>query len=157
MADEDGFPAVVPDQGVRRNRIVRKRCPFVIGQHGGAAIIGGAVGDVSVRYGAIVISAVQLNNRVRLFSALVTEATETQALLRKINQINDGVHRIRVFLHDHVVYAALDVPADPFVPAHMVAAMNEFSEVAEGLAIVLRAESSGKAIIEPSGPFSGLH
>jgi hypothetical protein len=112
-------------------------------------------GDVSVRYGAIVISAVQLN-RVRLFSALVTEATETQALLRKINQINDGVHRIRVFLHDHVVYAALDVPADPFVPAHLVAAMNEFSEVAEGLAIVLRAEFSGKAVIEPSGPFSNL-
>jgi hypothetical protein len=103
-------------------------------------------GDVSVRYGAIVISAVQLNNRVRLFSALVTEPTETQALLRKINQINDGVHRIRVFLHDHVVYAALDVPADPFVPAHLVAAMNEFSEVAEGLAIVLRAEFSGKAV-----------
>ena len=113
-------------------------------------------GDVSVRYGVIVISAVQLNNRVRLFSALVTEAKETPALLRKINQINDGVHRIRVFLHDHVVYAALDVPADPFVPAHMVAAMNEFSEVAEGLAIVLRAEFSGKAVIEPSGPFSSL-
>ncbi len=113
-------------------------------------------GDVSVRYGAIVISAVQLNSRVRLFSALVTEATETPALLRKINLINDGVHRIRVFLHDHVVYAALDVPADPFVPAHLIAAMNEFSEVAEGLAIVLRAEFSGKAVIEPSGPSSSL-
>lgn len=36
----------------------------------------------------------------------------------------------------------------------MVAAMNEFSEVAESLAIVLRAEFSGKAVIEPSGPFS---
>ena len=34
--------------------------------------------------------------------------------------------------------------------------MNEFSEVAEGLAIVLRAEFSGKAVIEPSGPFSSL-
>lgn len=113
-------------------------------------------GDVSVRYGAIVIRAVQLNNWVRLFSALVTEAKETPALLRKINLINDGVHRIRVFLHDYAVYAALDVPADPFVPAHMVAAMNEFSEVAEGLAIVLRAEFSGKAIIEPSGPLSSL-
>lgn len=113
-------------------------------------------GDVSVCYGAIVISAVQFNNLVRLFSALVTEAKETPALLRKINLINDGVHRIRVFLHDHVVYAALDVPADPFVPAHLIAAMNEFSEVAEGLAIVLRAEFSGKAVIEPSGPSSSL-
>lgn len=112
--------------------------------------------DVSVRYGAIVIGAVQLNNRVRLFSALVTEATETPALLRKINLINDSVHRIRVYLHDHVVFAALDVPADPFVPAHLATAMNEFSEVAEGLAIVLRAEFSGKTVIEPSGLFSSL-
>lgn len=108
-------------------------------------------GDVSVRYGGIVISAVQLNSGVRLFSALVTEATATPALFRKINLINDGVHRIRVFLHDHVVYAVLDVPADPFVPAHLVTAMKEFAEVAEGLAIVLRAEFSGQVVIEPSG------
>lgn len=102
------------------------------------------------------ISAVQINNWVRLFSALVTEAKETPALLHKINQINDGVQRIRVFLHDHVVYAALDVPAVPFVPAHMVVAMNEFSEVAEGLAIALRAKFSGRAVIEPPSAFSNL-
>lgn len=113
-------------------------------------------GDVSVRFGAIVISAVQLDNVVRLFSALVTEVAETPALFRKINQINDGVHRIRVFLHDNVVYAVLDVPANPFVPAHLITAMNEFAEVAEGLAIVLRAEFAGKAVIEPAGPGSCL-
>lgn len=113
-------------------------------------------GDLGVRYGAIMVSAVQLENRVRLFSALVTEVAETPPMLRKLNQINDGIHRIRVFWHDDVVYAALDVPADPFVPAHLATAMNEFSEVAEGLAIVLRAEFSGKAVIEPSGPVSCL-
>jgi hypothetical protein len=113
-------------------------------------------GDVGVRYGAILVSAVQLENRVRLFSALVTEVAESPILLRKINQINDGVHRIRVFLHDDAVYAALDIPADPFVPAHLAGAINEFSEVAEGLAIVLSANFSGKALIEPSGPATCL-
>lgn len=113
-------------------------------------------GDLAVRYGAILISAVQINNRVRLFSALVTEVAVTPALLRKLNQINDGVHQIRLFWHENVVYAALDVQADPLVPAHLVTAMNEFSEVAEGLAIVLRAEFAGKAVIEPSGPISCL-
>ena len=113
-------------------------------------------GDVSVRFGAIVISAVQLDNVVRLFSALVTGVAETPALFRKINQINDGVHRIRVFLHDNVVYAVLDVPANPFVPAHLATAMNDFAVVAEGLAIVLRAEFAGKAVIEPAGPGSCL-
>lgn len=114
-------------------------------------------GDLGVRYGAILVSAVQLESRVRLFSALVTEAAETPTLLRKINQINDGVHQIRVFWHNDVVYATLDIPADPFVPAHLAAAMKEFSEVAEGLAIVLRAEFLGKAVIEPSGLVSCLH
>lgn len=113
-------------------------------------------GDLCVRYGAILVSAFQVDNRVRLFSALVTEVAETPALLRKLNQINGGGHRIRIFWHDHVVYAALDIPADPFVPAHLVTALNEFSEVAEGLAIVLRAEFSGKTVIEPSGPISYL-
>lgn len=113
-------------------------------------------GDLGVRYGAILVSAVQLDNRVRLFSALVTEVPEAPALLRKLNQINDGVHRIRIFWHDEVVYATLDIPADPFVPAHLVTAISEFSEVAEGLAIVLRAEFSGKAVIEPSCPVACL-
>lgn len=113
-------------------------------------------GDLGVRYGAILVSAVQLENRVRLFSALVTGVAESQLLLRKLNQINDGVLRIRLFWHDDVVYAALGIPADPFVPAHLATAMNEFSEVAEGLAIVLRAEFSGKTVIEPSGQVSCL-
>lgn len=113
-------------------------------------------GDLGVRYGTVLVSAVQLDNRVRLFSALVTEVPEAPALLRKLNQINDGVHRIRIFWHDEVVYATLDIPADPFVPAHLVTAISEFSEVAEGLAIVLRAEFSGKAVIEPSCPVACL-
>ena len=108
-------------------------------------------GDVTVRYGAIVISAIQINNQIPLISALTTETSESPSLLRKLNQINDGEHRIRLFLHDDAVLATLDVPAEPFVPDHLVAALAEFSEVAEGLAIVLRAELAHKAVIEPSG------
>ena len=108
-------------------------------------------GDVTVRYGAIVMSAIQINNQIRLISALTTDTPESPALLRKLNQINDGVHRIRLFLHEDVVLATLDVPAEPFVPDHLVAAMAEFSEVAEGLAIVMRADMAHKAVIEPSG------
>ena len=113
-------------------------------------------GDISVRYGAALVCATQLDNRVRLFSVLLVEVEETPILLRKLNQINDGVHRIRVFWRDEVVYAVLDLPGDPFVPAHLVAAMNEFSEVADGLSIVLRAEFAGKAIIESADQITCL-
>ncbi len=108
-------------------------------------------GDLAVRYGAISICITQLNNRIRLFSGLVIGVEETPALLRKLNQVNHGAHSIRFIWHEDVVYAMLDVPGDPFVPAHLVTAMNQFSEVAEGLAIVLRAELSGHAVIEASG------
>lgn len=113
-------------------------------------------GELCVCYGAILVSAFQVDNRVRLFSALVTEVGETPSLLRKLNRINDGNHRIRLFWNEDAVFAALDLPADPFVPAHLVSAINEFSELAEGLAIVLRAEFSGNTVIEPSGPVSCL-
>ena len=113
-------------------------------------------GDVSVRYGSVLVCATQLDNRVRLFSVLVADIEETPTLLRKLNQINDGDHRTRVFWRDDVVYAILDLPGDPFVPAHLVAAMHEFSEVADGLAIVLGAEFSGKAIIESANQISCL-
>ena len=113
-------------------------------------------GDLIVRYGTILVSVTHIGNAVRLFSPLVTEVEESPTLLRKLNQINDGEHRIRIFRNDDAVYATLDVPAAPFVPAHLAAAMGEFSEVAEGLAIVLRAEFSGKAVIDPSSPIPRL-
>ena len=112
--------------------------------------------ELRVCYGAIVISAFPVDNRLRLFSVLVTEVAETPTLLRKLNQINDGDHRIRLFCNEDAVFAALDLPSDPFVPAHLVSAINEFSEMAEGLAIVLSAEFSGNTVIEPSGPVSCL-
>lgn len=115
-----------------------------------------ADGDVSVRYGAILVSALQLDNRVRLFSALMADVAETPTLLRKLNQINDGAHRIRCFLHCETVYASLDVPAFPFVPEHLTVGIGEFTEVAEGLAIVLRAEFSGNTLVQPFGPVTSL-
>ena len=113
-------------------------------------------GDVSVRYGSILVSALQLDNRVRLFSALMTDVSETPTLLRKLNQINDGAHRIRCFFHSETVYASLDVPASPFMPEHLTAGIGEFTEVVEGLAIVLRAEFSGNALLQSSGLVTSL-
>ena len=112
--------------------------------------------ELRVCYGAIVISVFPVANRLRLFSVLVTEVAETPTLLRKLNQINDGDHRIRLFCNDDAVFATLDLPSDPFVPAHLVSAMGEFAEMAESLAIVLSAEFLGKTVIEPSGPVSCL-
>lgn len=113
-------------------------------------------GDVVVRYGAIVIFAVALSRHVRLHAELLDEAPLSPALLGKLNQINDSARPLRVFWRDESVHAVVDVPATPFVPDHLISALHEFSEVAEGLAIVLRTEYAGKALIEADEPLAYL-
>jgi hypothetical protein len=114
-------------------------------------------GELTVRYGAIWISTVLLNDKVRLYSALLDDVSESPSLLKKLNHINDGAHRLRCFIRDETVWATLDVPAAPFIQDHLAAAMHEFSELAEGLAIALRAQFSNKTVIEPPDPIVCLH
>lgn len=109
-------------------------------------------GDVSVRYGVIVIAFVELENKIRIFSSLITGVQESKRLLRKLNHINDGGQRLRCAFRDGIVYASLDVPSVPFVPEHLADALREFSNVAEGLAIVLRADYAGNSVIESAAP-----
>lgn len=100
-------------------------------------------GDVMIRYRSIGVCATPLENKVRLSSALITDAVESPALLCKLNQLNFGPQGIRCVHHEKTVFAAFDMPANPFVPEHLAEEMREFTTVAEGFALVLRAEFSG--------------
>ena len=104
-------------------------------------------GDFSVRYGAVEIWTVVLGDPswVRIFAAIVPDAIESPALLARLNSINDGVHRLRFFLHDRTVYAVSDVPANPLVETHLSAVLNDFVEMAGSLAVLLRAEFSNRS------------
>lgn len=105
-------------------------------------------GDISITYGTIMVRAFPLQNKVRLFSGLITGMDESPALLRKLNQLNVGPYGIRCFLHEKTIIAAFDLLANPFVPEHLAEEIREFSEVAEGLALVLRAEFSGNGPVK---------
>ena len=85
-------------------------------------------GNVSIRYGPIVLCATPLENQLRLSTGLITGVVESPALLSKINQLNFGLR---------------EMPANPFVPKHLAAEIPEFTAVTEGLALLLRAEFSG--------------
>jgi len=111
---------------------------------------------LAVSYGSIEINAFALASNVRLFAVLLTGVRESLPLLRKLNQINDSAYQLRCFVHDETVCAVLDVPSDPLVQKHLVGALDQFSEVAEGLAIVLRAEFSGDGPSGETGPTACL-
>ncbi|MGQ5490712.1 TY-Chap domain-containing protein [Thauera sp. ZXT1-4] len=111
---------------------------------------------LAVRYGSIDINAFVLGSNVRLSAVLLTKVEESLPLLSKLNQINDSAYQLRCFVHDETVCAVLDVPSDPLVQKHLVGALDQFSEVAEGLAIVLRAEFSGDAPSGKTGPTACL-
>lgn len=104
--------------------------------------------DFVVNYGALEIWTVILGNPpwVRICAMIVQDAVESPALLAKLNSINDGVHRLRFFLHGGSVCAVSEVPANPLVESHLSAVLGEFGEVAGSLAVLLQAEFSRDSV-----------
>ena len=105
-------------------------------------------GDVSILFGPIMVCATSLEDKVRLSTGLITDIFESPALLSKLNQLNFELQGIRCVHHGKTVYAAFDIPANPFVPKHLADEMQEFGAVAEGLALLLRAEFSGNSPVK---------
>jgi hypothetical protein len=107
-------------------------------------------GDISVSYGAIVVRAFQVQNKLRLFSGLMADIEESPALLKKLNQLNLGPYGIRCLVHENTVVAAFDLMASPFVAEHLVKEIREFSQAAEGMALELHAEFDDHGLVETS-------
>lgn len=106
-----------------------------------------ANGNVHIRYGRVLIGVLTMGRGswIRLIADILDGVRESKALLRKLNRMNGQHQRIHFFLHGDTVFAAIDVPADPFVPRHLELALAEFSQVADGVATLLEAEREGRA------------
>jgi hypothetical protein len=100
-------------------------------------------GDVYVRYGDIGVCATPVEKGLRLSTLLVGGIGESPVLLSKLNGINAGLRGIRCVHQEKCVYAALDLPANPFVPEQLSQELTEFASVAAGLAHALGAEFNG--------------
>lgn len=101
-------------------------------------------GDILVFFREHPVYATPLENKVRLFSPLVTDELETPSLFRKLNELNLGLHGPRCVFHGGTVFVSFDILADPFVTEHLELGIKEFSETAERLARLLREEFSGE-------------
>jgi hypothetical protein len=99
-------------------------------------------GDISISRGGVSIWAAQVENRVRMFAALIHDMAETPAVLRRLNELNKGSHGFRCALNQGTIYASLDIIANPFIPEHFEEGIEEFAATAVRLASLLRDEFS---------------
>lgn len=64
---------------------------------------------------------------------------------------------LRFFLHDGAVYAASDVPAEPFIGEHVASVFVYFCQVADGIDSLLQAEFGGRTAFLESSPSALKH
>lgn len=116
-------------------------------------------GDIGVRYGSTLIFARMLDEpcRVNLFSPLVREIDECPEIHERINRLNAGSDGIRYFWINGAIYAALDVPVDPFASEHVASAYRHFSTVVDDVDDLLQSEFGGQTSFHEWVPSTARH
>ena len=72
-------------------------------------------------------------------------STDSDRLFRRLKEINGRFGPVHFLFQPGVIYAVNDIPAWPHVAEHVARALEQFSEVADGLDDFLQVEFFGKA------------
>lgn len=94
---------------------------------------------------------------VRICAALLSDVAESPALLSRLNHLNARVRHLHFFWHDTVVWAVTDVPAEPFVAAHVQGVLRDFCQLADGIDGQLQAEFGGRTAEATTDPGPTRH
>ncbi len=116
-------------------------------------------GDIGVRYRSA-LSFVRINHEglfVGMFAQLLTDVPENPDIFSRLNDINSNEIMVRVFYKDGVVYAVADLPALPFVGAHVAEAFGYFCDAADRLGVLLQKIFGGETAFEEYTQSSMLH
>lgn len=102
-------------------------------------------GDIALSHGSV-RGYVRLSGplpHVRIFAFLVAGVAASPELLARINEINAALGHLHLFWRNEAVVAITEVAAEPLVAAHVVWAVNEFFQIANGIDSLLQAEFGG--------------
>ena len=116
-------------------------------------------GDIGVRYQSA-LTFVRLSHDclfVRFFSQVLTDVRESPAIFTRLNEINANEVMVRVFHKDDAICAVTDLPAMPFVSLHVAEVFGHFSDAANRLGILLKAEFGGETAFEDNIHSTMLH
>ena len=105
-----------------------------------------ADGDLSIRYGSVLVW-IRLTGeppQVRMLAALLRDVEESAALLARLNELNASAGRTLFFADRDCVFAAIHVPAAPYIADHVVQALKEFCRLTDGIDELLQVEFGGQ-------------
>jgi hypothetical protein len=111
-------------------------------------------GLIQLRCGAIGVAIALGENpaRVRIASILMSGVDASPELLDRLNEFNGGLGTQHLYLRDGNVVAITEVPASPFVSAHVVHALDDFCETMNGIGALLQGEFGGETTFSTEMP-----
>lgn len=104
-------------------------------------------GDLTLRCGSAVVFVRVLDEAgpcIRMFSPLVTNIEKTALPLELLNDLNSDGTYVRFFVQEQTIFAAIDLPAAPFVARHATDALSMLGLLADDLDGNLRKRFGGK-------------
>lgn len=104
-------------------------------------------GDLTLRCGSAIVFVRVLEEAVpciRMFSPLVTSIEKTARPLEFLNELNTDGTYVRFFAQEQTIFAAIDLPAAPFVAQHVTDALSMLGLLADELDGTLRKRFGGK-------------
>lgn len=109
-------------------------------------------GDIAVRSGSAVVLVRIVGDppHVRIYSPILRDVAETEALFGRLNDINARESLMRFIFQNGVIYGISDVSAVPFVDVHVIQAFEHVCAIADGIDNLLQREFGGRmAYVEP--------
>ena len=162
--DEDAGEIALPDLGLR----LAVRTPQTDDHGGLAAAVLAALkeetgisdieydddGDIGLRRGSAVVFVRLIDEPpcVRIYSPLLQDVEERPDILVRLNDINANQPLMRFIYCNGIIFGATDIPAAPFVSAHVAKAFEYFCEIADGMDNLLQAEFGGQTAYSETMP-----
>lgn len=114
-------------------------------------------GRIAVQRGDVVlhVHVVEKPRFVRVCTPVLRDVTVDEAVLRRLNELNQGATLVRVLASDSAIWVSADVFAYPLVPRHVVHACGVVADLASELGDALESEFGQRALF-PKNASGGL-
>lgn len=142
LLGEDQPAVLTPTSKLALDEYVQQELHEVIGH----PPLRNAKGDFAVRVGSTVVFLRSTADfrEVVLFSPLVHDVDGRSRAVEVLNDLNVEARYCRFALHRDQVYVQISVFARPFVPAHLRQALQDISQIADGIDEELAVRLSGR-------------
>jgi hypothetical protein len=105
-------------------------------------------GRITVQRGDVLlhVHVVETPRFVRVCTPVLRDVTLDEAVLRRLNELNQGATLVRVLASDSAIWVSADVFAHPLVPRHVVHACGVVADLASELSVALESEFGQRSL-----------